>query len=130
MPHNLSLVVSGKFIGGTESLLSVIQKDVEPSLLERGYDKGPHPSGWVRPFLETITAERVPFKSQTADVKFPEKDESMGELLLVFKGPSAGDNLTRKVRKVFIKEWDSGVNGCLRPSTFYPHTSLLHLWPP
>ena len=97
MPHNLTLIVGGKFQGGTESLLQVVQEQIEPNLIKAGFDKGPHPPTWKRPFLETASANRSPFTSQTADVKFPEKDESVGELMLVFQGPPANDNLIRKV---------------------------------
>lgn len=97
MPHNLTLIVGGKFQGGTESLLSVVQDKIEPSLIKAGFDKGPRPPGWKRPFLETASANRPPFASQTAEVEFPEKDESVGELMFVYQGPPANDNLARKV---------------------------------
>ena len=97
MPHNLTLIVGGKLQGGTESLLSVVQNQIEPSLIEAGFDKGAHPPGWKRPFLETASARRTPFTSQAADVEFPEKDESNGELVLAFQGPPSKDQLTLKV---------------------------------
>lgn len=75
----------------------MVQNEIEPSLIEAGYDKGPHPPGWIRPFVESASARRPSFESQTADVEFPEKDESVGELQLVFQGPPASDSLTRKV---------------------------------
>ncbi|KAL5495204.1 hypothetical protein ACEPAI_667 [Sanghuangporus weigelae] len=96
VPHNLSLIVAGKFSGGTEQLLSVVQNQIEPSLVDNGYSKGARPPGWVRPFVETPTARRTPFINQADDVEFPEKDESVGELLLVYQGPTPKDYLTRK----------------------------------
>ena len=47
--------------------------------------------------METAAARRDPLKNQSDTVEFPEKDESMGELLLVFQGPETQDHLTRKV---------------------------------
>lgn len=102
VPHNLSLIVAGKFAGGTEQLLSVVQNEVEPSLIKNGYNKGARPPGWIRPFVETPTAQRTPLPNLVNDVEFPEKDESVGELLLVYQGPSPKDYLTRKVKACFI----------------------------
>lgn len=97
VPHNLCLIVAGKFTGGTDSLLSVVQDEIEPSLIEHGYNKGHRPPGWVRPFVETATASRKPFSNESATVLFPEKDESMGELLMTFMGPRPDDYINRKV---------------------------------
>ena len=97
VPHNLTLIVAGKFTEGSESLLSVIQNKIEPSLIAHGQNKGPRPPGWVRPFVETASANRPPLQDKTDVVEFPEKDESMGELIMVFMGPAQDDYLTRKV---------------------------------
>ncbi|THH10161.1 hypothetical protein EW145_g1526 [Phellinidium pouzarii] len=96
VPHNLSLIVAGKFIDGTESLLSVVQKEVEPTLIASGYNQGSRPPGWVRPFVETPSASRVPFKDQIDTVEFPEKDESVGDLLMTFMGPPTKDYLNKE----------------------------------
>lgn len=77
--------------------MSVIQNEIEPSLIAHGQDKGPRPPGWVRPFIETPSANRVPLENKADDVEFPEKDESVGELLIVFMGPAPDDYLGRKV---------------------------------
>lgn len=98
MPHNLSLIVSGKFKDGTESLLSAVQNEVEPSLIQKGWNKGARPTGWVRPILETPSALRDPWKGGSDIVEFPGKDESVGDLLLQFIGPAPNDFLGRKVR--------------------------------
>lgn len=98
VPHNLSLIVCGKLASGTQSLLSVIQEKVEPSLIAHGQNKGPRPAGWKRPFLETPTANRVPITQTIKEtVEFPEKDESVGELIIGFMGPAPTDFLKRKV---------------------------------
>lgn len=98
VPHNLSLIVAGKIAGGTEALLSVIQNEVEPSIIAHGQNKGPRPPGWKRPFLETPSAVRIPLtKDIEATIDFPEKDESVGELLICFNGPVPDNYIERKV---------------------------------
>ena len=88
VPHNLSLMVAGKLAKGTDSLLSVLQDKVEPSLIAHGQNAGSRPSGWKRPFLETSSANRRPMtKTVFETVEFPEQDETMGELLITFMGP-------------------------------------------
>lgn len=98
VPHNLTLIVCGKLASGTSSLLSVVQDEVEPILVAHGQDKGPRPPGWKRPFVETASAERRPISHTTKEtVEFPEKDESVGELVISFTGPHPMDFLERKV---------------------------------
>ncbi|KAI9610843.1 hypothetical protein H4Q26_008685 [Puccinia striiformis f. sp. tritici PST-130] len=84
-PHNLQLIVTGK-LDPTE-LLEVLNSQVEPSLVQHGQDR--IPSGWKRPFLETPSqgGARIE-KSQTVEVEFPEKDESIGEVQISWVGPS------------------------------------------
>lgn len=97
VPHNLSLIVTGKLSSGTKSLLAVVQDKVEPSVISHGQNHGPRPSGWKRPFLETASANRSPIKQITKEtVEFPEKDESQGELLITYAGPSPNDFMERK----------------------------------
>ncbi|KAG1833897.1 Metalloenzyme, LuxS/M16 peptidase-like protein [Suillus variegatus] len=97
VPHNLSLIVTGKLSTGTKSLLAVVQDKVEPSIISHGQNHGPRPSGWKRPFLETASANRSPIKKITKEtVEFPEKDESQGELLIIYTGPSPNDFMERK----------------------------------
>lgn len=98
VPHNLSLIVSGKLVGGTSSLLKVVQEQVEPNIVAHGQNHGPRPQGWKRPFLETDSAKRVPIPRTIKEtVEFPEKDESMGELMMAFMGPPTHNFLERKV---------------------------------
>ncbi|KAF5377430.1 hypothetical protein D9615_005325 [Tricholomella constricta] len=97
VPHNLSLIVAGKLSSGTLSLLDVVQRQVEPSLISHGQNAGPRPSNWKRPFVETPSANRIPIKETIKNtVEFPEKDESMGELTLSFLGPPPNAFLERK----------------------------------
>lgn len=97
VPNNLCLVVAGKL--STEALLETIQAKVEPRIADHKQAKGPIPPGWKRPFVETPSAEMVKIIEPLQDsVEFPEKDESMGELMLSFVGPPYDDYLNRKVR--------------------------------
>ncbi|KAE9411017.1 hypothetical protein BT96DRAFT_952834 [Gymnopus androsaceus JB14] len=101
VPHNLSLIVAGKLSSGTESLLSVVQEQVEPNLIAHGQKHGPKPSGWKRPFVETSSAIRPPISKSTKEtIKFPEQDESVGELIINFLGPAPNQFLERKALDV------------------------------
>lgn len=98
VPHNLCLIVGGALSSGTQSLLKMVQEQIEPSILAHGQKL---PAKITRPFIDTPSAKRVPIpKTIKKDVEFPEKDESMGELLLVYMGPAPGKFLERKVRTI------------------------------
>ncbi|KAJ7225434.1 Metalloenzyme, LuxS/M16 peptidase-like protein [Mycena pura] len=97
VPHNLSLIVTGKLSRGTSTLLSVIQDQVEPNLIAHGQNLGPRPPGWKRPFVETQSAICPPILKTIKDtIEFPEKDESVGELIVTFRGPAPNQFLERK----------------------------------
>ncbi|KAF7320399.1 hypothetical protein MKEN_00824700 [Mycena kentingensis (nom. inval.)] len=97
VPHNLTLIVAGKLSSGTQTLLSVIQDKIEPSIIAHKQDLGPRPPGWKRPFLETTSADRGTIAETIKNtVEFPEKDESVGELLMTFSGPAPNAFLERK----------------------------------
>ncbi|KAL6304310.1 Metalloenzyme, LuxS/M16 peptidase-like protein [Sparassis latifolia] len=97
VPHNLSLIVTGKLASGTTSLLNVIQNQIEPSIIRHGQNQGSRPKGWKRPFVETASALREPLKHNVKEtIEFPEKDESVGEVQLTFMGPPPNAFLERK----------------------------------
>ena len=98
--------MTGRLVGGTTSLLQVIQDKVEPDLISHGQNRGPRPPGWKRPFLETTSAIRAPIeRSIDSIVKFPEKDESLGELIIGFIGPAPDQHLELRVYKHnFLKD--------------------------
>lgn len=86
MPQNLCLIVGGKL--STQSLLETVQNEVEPRIKEHNQANGPKPAGWKRPFMETPSADKVAITQTKKDtVEFPEKDESMGEVMVSFVGP-------------------------------------------
>lgn len=98
VPHNLSLIITGKMSKGTPSILSVLQDQVEPNIVAHQQNRGPRPVGWKRPFLETPSAHRPPIaRSRQETVTFPEKDESLGELIISYLGPPPSEFLERKV---------------------------------
>ncbi|GJE87608.1 Zn-dependent peptidase M16-like protein [Phanerochaete sordida] len=92
VPHNLTLIVAGKLASGTNTLLDVVQNQIEPSLIAHGQNHGPRPKGWKKPFLETPSANRPPFTETIRDtVEFPEQDESVGEVQISWQGPAPTD---------------------------------------
>ena len=108
---------------GTPSILSVLQDQVEPSIVAHQQNHGPRPVGWKRPFLETPSANRPPIaKSRQETATFPEKDESLGELVISYLGPPPSEFLERKVSNVHLV-CPGGITGHLfRLSIFYPFT--------
>ena len=98
VPHNLTLIVAGRLASGTHTLLKVLEEQVEPSLIAHDQNHGPRPEGWKRPFLETPSANQPPFTQTINDtIEFPEKDESVGEVLISWQGPPPTDHLENKV---------------------------------
>ncbi|TFK57173.1 hypothetical protein OE88DRAFT_1650788 [Heliocybe sulcata] len=97
VPHNLSLIVCGKLSSGTTSLLKLVEEQVDPRIVAHGQNKGVRPPGWKRPFVETKSAERTGIKEDVKEsVEFPEKDESVGEVMINYVGPKPNAFLERK----------------------------------
>jgi len=94
VPHNLSLIVSGKV--DTRALLDALQTHVEPSAIAHGQTHGPRgPPGFARPFVGTPSANRPPHTETVKHTtEFPERDESMGEVYISFRGSKCGDFIT------------------------------------
>jgi hypothetical protein len=55
-----------------------------------------HQDGSARSF-ETISADRRPPVKTIHETEFPEQDESVGELMISFAGPSLNEHAKRKV---------------------------------
>ncbi|KAK4699612.1 presequence protease, partial [Phenoliferia sp. Uapishka_3] len=90
LPQNLTLIVAGRSLSPT-SLLTTLQSTVEPSIIAHSQAHGPKPPGWIRPFVESSTASNPP-KIETDKVEiveFPEKDESVGEVMVSWIGVPA-----------------------------------------
>jgi Zn-dependent M16 (insulinase) family peptidase len=89
------LVVAGKIT--PTALLSVLQKEVEPSIIAHGQAQGPSPKGWKRPWLETPSKDPpVIAENKVHAVEFPEEDESVGEVEWRWVGPAWRDYVTEK----------------------------------
>ncbi|KAK0536901.1 hypothetical protein OC835_000659 [Tilletia horrida] len=109
--HNAAVIICGPL--KREALLSTLE-EVEKNLIAHGQTHGPSgPAGWKRPFIETTSAvppaidgsakptpaniqegevdlgdkKRDPLRRK-ADVMFPEKDETMGEVQITWMGPA------------------------------------------
>ncbi|KAF8527970.1 Metalloenzyme, LuxS/M16 peptidase-like protein [Hysterangium stoloniferum] len=90
VPYNMCLVIAGQV--SIDSLLHVLQDKVEKSILDHHQSR---PENWRRPFVETVSANRVPLVETSREtIEFPEQDESAGELMMTFKGTAPNDYLS------------------------------------
>lgn len=92
MPQNLTLIVAGRSLN-PHKLLATLDEKTIPTIVAHKQANGPKPKGWTRPFVESSTASNPATikKEVTEVVEFPEKDESVGELLLAWIGPPFDD---------------------------------------
>ncbi|GAA6054755.1 hypothetical protein JCM3770_000927 [Rhodotorula araucariae] len=94
VPQNITLIVNGRSLNPT-NLLNTLTDKVIPSIVAHGQAQGPRPPGWVRPFVETSTAQypaKLP-EDRTEVVEFPEKNEDVGELMISWIGVPHNDYL-------------------------------------
>jgi hypothetical protein len=84
--------------------MDVLNNQVDPLILSRaGSEKIEIPSDWKRPFLETTSAAGPKIKQEKQEiVEFMDKDESMGEMYLAWRGNHTGDHLEEMVRTMNI----------------------------
>lgn len=93
------------FIDGSvplPELFDILNAEVDPSILAStpSLERMP-PLDWQRPFVETTTSRSPAIsKSQTEVVEFMEEDESMGEVMIMWFGPSAIDYRTNVALKI------------------------------
>ncbi|GAA5981276.1 hypothetical protein JCM10908_004049 [Rhodotorula pacifica] len=94
VPQNITLIVNGRSLDPTK-LLNTLTEKVIPSIVAHGQANGPRPDGWVRPFVESSTASHPPQlkEDRTEIVDFPERDESVGELMVAWIGVPHNDFL-------------------------------------
>lgn len=91
MPHNACLIVCGKLSGGTESILTHLNGDVETSFIKHGYNEGHRPPGWIRPIVETESGVRKSLKTCHVVVPVPGDNGTRESITMVFKGPQVED---------------------------------------
>ncbi|GAA5957635.1 hypothetical protein JCM21900_000775 [Sporobolomyces salmonicolor] len=94
VPQNITINVAGRSLDPTK-LLETLTEKVIPSIVEHKQNRGSRPPGWIRPFVESSTASNPPkIEMDTTElVEFPEKDESVGELMLSWIGVPHNDFL-------------------------------------
>lgn len=92
-PYNVCLIVDGSI--PLDRLMRVLNEKVDPLILSRaGEDRISIPADWKRPFLETASAGGpVIEQDKQIVVEFMDKDESMGEMYLAWRGSKTGDHL-------------------------------------
>ncbi|KAH8118860.1 Metalloenzyme, LuxS/M16 peptidase-like protein, partial [Phellopilus nigrolimitatus] len=99
VPHNATVVVVGKFSDNVQSILSVLQKQVEPNLVKKQYST----QGWKRPLFDSPSFSRPSFKEHAPyPIKFPSDQDESGEVLFVFKGPSYNSFLEKYVSILYF----------------------------
>lgn len=84
--------------------MQVLNEQVDPLILSRtGKDKIETPSDWKRPFLETASSRGpvIPAEKQVV-VEFMDKDESMGEMYIAWRGSATGDHIEETVGAEFV----------------------------
>lgn len=94
VPQNITLIVNGRSLDPTK-LLTTLTEHVIPSIAAHGQAHGRRPDGWVRPFVESSTASNPPQlpTDRTEIVEFPERDETVGELMVAWIGVPHNDFL-------------------------------------
>ncbi|GAA5844592.1 hypothetical protein JCM3766R1_002672 [Sporobolomyces carnicolor] len=94
VPQNMTVVVTGRQIDPVR-LLETISRTTERDISAAGLARGTHPRGWVRPFVESSTAEYDPIieKDKTILVPYADSDTTTGEIQLSFVGPRLRDSL-------------------------------------
>ncbi|KAG5440523.1 hypothetical protein PCK2_000457 [Pneumocystis canis] len=85
LPQNLCLIITGKV--DTSKLFSILDHIVEPNILQ---NLTPDLTHWKRPWVDS---PQTPLLTQSfkETVLFPDEDESSGEVLLGWLGPSCND---------------------------------------
>ncbi|GAA6012656.1 hypothetical protein JCM11491_005471 [Sporobolomyces phaffii] len=95
VPQNMTVVVTGRQID-PRCLLETISRTTERDIAKAGLARGPHPQGWVRPFVGSTTAQYRPVIGQdkTVIVPYASTDTSTGSITISFVGPTCRDSLT------------------------------------
>ncbi|EIW67501.1 hypothetical protein TREMEDRAFT_33585 [Tremella mesenterica DSM 1558] len=102
VPHNSCLLIDGAV--PLAELFHVLNEEVDPLILKNlatSSRKWHLPTDWKRPFIESTTSQPLSIPSpKTQVVEFMEEDESMGEIVLLWLGPSPMDYLSGLALKI------------------------------
>ncbi|GAA6058540.1 hypothetical protein JCM10212_006979 [Sporobolomyces blumeae] len=92
VPQNVHVVVLGRSID-PERLLETISRTTERDLAAAGLARGPRPHGWIRPLVESTTAEYEPVleRDKVEIVKYGDNDTSTGTVTITWIGPRCHD---------------------------------------
>lgn len=77
--------------------MSVVNHEIEPSLVEKGYIGGQRPLKRMRPLINVGSVNHQILSNQDTTVLFPDRSELAGHLLMSFQGPPLDDRLNQKV---------------------------------
>ena len=89
----MTLFVSGSAVD-PEKLLDRLGSTVERWAVAHNQARGATPRDWVRPLVQTSTADNPPYLANGDEVEvvqYPESDESVGQVQLTFLGPRANE---------------------------------------
>ncbi len=97
LPNNVCLHIDGSI--PLPKLLDILNNKIDPLILSRSNGKPTaNPAGWKRPFLETTSKDGPVIKKSSKEVvEFMDKDESAGEMQIVWRGPQTGDGFEEAV---------------------------------
>ncbi|EMR09638.1 hypothetical protein PNEG_02221 [Pneumocystis murina B123] len=88
LPQNLCIIITGKI--DVNELFYVLDQIIEPNILN---NLTPNLENWKRPWVDSPKTPPLK-KSHTEIVLFPDKDETVGEVLLAWLGPFSTEFLT------------------------------------
>jgi Zn-dependent M16 (insulinase) family peptidase len=103
-PWNVCLHVDGSI--PADQLMKILNYTVDPMILANTKSKGDSvvPATWNRPFLETPSASGpVIEKNVRKVVPFMDKDETVGEVVMAWKGTKTGDHLEEIVSPLCVQ---------------------------
>ncbi|GAA5981277.1 hypothetical protein JCM10908_004050 [Rhodotorula pacifica] len=92
VPQNMTLVVTGHTLR-PQDLLDTIATDTLPDLIKFGHRLGPRPHDFVRPLVESSTAQNPPMLTHdiSETVTYADSNESVGVVQIAWVGPSYHD---------------------------------------
>jgi Zn-dependent M16 (insulinase) family peptidase len=112
-PWNVCLHVDGSI--PIDHLMRILNDTVDPMILANTQieENKIFPASWKRPFLETPSAVGPVIEQDVRKVvDFMDKDETVGEVVIAWKGTKSGDHLNEMVCRLYLE---------LHPKSRHPH---------